>query len=219
VQVKEFEDDRIFPKCSGYGLTRSREWFIQEYLADVAIEDYKIDVVHSESSGTNPWERECPYFNTKHALRFINPRNGKTISYTQGLPYLNMEWEFVGLNRRPVSDDLIARFPDLANGWTKQELQRMKKFLHAKEIIFDGKLRLLPAKAEDFRNETPVANTKANLAELEGHISGGRIPILKDETKERLMQLAREYEVRFHGRLLDEEPKPRREEQPGLFGP
>jgi hypothetical protein len=203
----------LFPNCSGYGMKRDRLWFIQEHLSETVNDPLKIEIARSTDYAANPWETKCPYYKTKHPTPFADPSTGQTVLLPKGTPYIDMDFKFTRRNPRPISDDVIDHHPEIANGWTKKELLTMKKFLHAKEMIFDGKLRLMPAQADILSVNVTVSNAETLVHQVESHIKAGRIPILKDETKRKIIESAQRHEQHTYGHLLSE----KRKEPPSLF--
>jgi hypothetical protein len=88
--------------------------------------------------------------------------------------------------RRPITDDIIEGFSDIANGWSKTELKEMQQLLCGTPVILDGCLRIMPALPGDPRWErTSVRPLSVHtlMCQSEGHARAGRIPILKESTK------------------------------------
>jgi hypothetical protein len=99
-------------------------------------------------------------------------------------------------------DTLIERHPEIANGWTKEWMRQMKGFLSGTAVILGGLLRVLPAPADAIPVTRTVSATEHFLEMAEGHIRAGRLPVLKNSTKEGLLEKARQYEIKEYGRPL-----------------
>ncbi len=158
----------------------------------------------------------------KHPTKWLVPRTGDERIFPTGTKYLplNYDWAVSGKGRRPVWGDVIDHFPMLANGWSKTDLQTMKQFLKGMVVIFDGQLRLIPAIADQLKIASTVTSTCYLLQQLEPHIQAARIPVLKEETKRKLLEQAERFDISQYGNPLSQRrsPKQRGEEGPGLFG-
>ena len=125
-------------------------------------------------------------------------------------PYIPLSYHWISAkgDRRPVWADIITKLPEIANGWERSELQSMKDFLHAQPVIIGSCLRLMPPAADQIQVATTVQQTETLLARVETHIQAGRIPILKDETKQSLLaqsRAVRDSDIRGPVTLADEE--------------
>jgi hypothetical protein len=103
-------------------------------------------------------------------------------------------------------DEVIDKHPEIATGWTKETLRQMKDFLGGKIVILGGYLRILPPKANAIQVKTTVIATEHLLHLAEGHIDAGRLPLLKDATKQVLLEKARQWEIDQYGQPLRREP-------------
>lgn len=101
-----------------------------------------------------------------------------------------------------VWSDVIARHAEIANGWTDADLAEMKSLLTGTPMILDGRLRLMPARAKHMKIDQPVATVREMVAKAEVHMQAGRIPILKQETLDGLIEAAKQREIERYGRPL-----------------
>ena len=85
-------------------------------------------------------------------------------------------------------------------------MQSLRPFLNATAMIFDGKLRLLPAKPDDISPTMPVSSVQRLLDEADAHIRAGRIAILGPDAKQKIIQRAKEHEIHTYDHLLDQQP-------------
>ena len=79
---------------------------------------------------------------------------------------------------------------------------QMKDSFCGQAVILGGLLRVLPHAAFVTQAKGTVSATEHFLRMAEVHIQAGRVPVLKASTKERLLEKAREGELRQYGRLL-----------------
>jgi hypothetical protein len=190
VQVEEFTD--VFWHCSGVGLRRDRQWFASQHLSERLRGPGSYVPIWMATPGDrqfDPWEKDCPYSATEHPSRWHGSNGVQTLD--RGTKFLPLEytWQKQGrpATKHPVWEDVIQRFPEIANGWTEGAIRSMRQFLSAQAMILDGRLRLMPSRADEL---TPVGTRRAAeelLAEADKHISAGRLPILKNETRERIL--------------------------------
>ena len=61
---------------------------------------------------------------------------------------------------------------------------------------------MLPSSPEKINIEMPVSSVERLLSEADEHIQQGRFPVLKEQTRERLIEKAKEYEVKTYGKRL-----------------
>jgi hypothetical protein len=54
-----------------------------------------------------------------------------------------------------------------------------------------------------------VSTAAALLEQAEGHIRAGRVPMLRDETKAKIIQLAEQYELKQYGKVVSRQAKPK----------
>ncbi|MGO8752428.1 MAG: competence protein CoiA [Thermoguttaceae bacterium] len=209
VQVERFTDR--FPDCSGVGYARNRDWFVTEYLADCLREGARVIPIPSDDEPkANPWENRCPYYSIKHPTRWIESSTGEQRLVPAGakcMP-LNWVWKAAGKNR-PFFHDIIDQFPDLCLGWTKPELQAMLDLLSGTAVMFEGRLRVMPQTPDKMRVRMTVSTAAALLKQAEEHIRAGRVPVLRDETKAKIIQLAEHYEIEQYGKVVSGHAKPK----------
>jgi hypothetical protein len=105
-----------------------------------------------------------------------------------------------------MADAIVETLPDIANGWSKPSLREMEHLLAGDPLIFEGRLRVMPAipGSPRWRSRRAVSplSLHALLAAADEHALAGRIPLLKEATKraiaERTYALARrEYRSAF----------------------
>jgi len=143
----------------------------------------------------------------EHATRWHDASVGAIRLIAKGTPYIPLDYVWKRRSeRRPVWADVIDKLPRLANGWRADNLRRMMAFLKGEPMIFDGFLKLLPAPASKITIEQTIGSVKQLLDQGEEHVLGGRIPVLKPETKALLLERAERHELRQYGRLLEDDP-------------
>jgi len=215
VEVEEFTS--AIAKMDGFGRTRSREWFADRFLADRLREG-----ATPQSFGSNvqcKWHKDMRYSQTRHASRWQDPDTNEIVTIPKGALCIPLNWCFKRTGESPVHEweRIIDEHAQLANGWTKQELTAMKDFLNGELLILDGSLRVMPAPVEKINVKMTVSATRDHLVRLERHVAAGRIPILKDSTKEQLLKGAEAYERSQYGGLLASQRKAPRDQQHQLF--
>ena len=187
VQVTRHTDS--FDLCSGFGIVRSHAWFAEQLLSSV-LKPYKdIDLAAPDETLQDPWQDEVPYWTSKEVTEWLFAN--KRVKVPEGEAYLILNY----LNASGDSfvwRDVIAKYPDLANGWSVADLERMREFLKADVVILRGGLRLLPTSIRDISySAANKEQTRLLLIELEGHIAAGRIPMLEESAKDHLLTIAK----------------------------
>ena len=183
-------------KMNGFGKVRSRQWFAEQYL------DLRSKPPATLDSRPIRWLKDRRYSFTAHSTSWNHPQSQSVLTIPKGSAYLPMNWYQVGVPRIFEWERIIDQHAELANGWTKETLPRMERFLNGKIIVLDGQLRLMPSAAASIAVVNTVAETVAIIAELETHAAAGRIPIPKDSTKELLLRAAEQFEERTSGRRI-----------------
>lgn len=205
VEVEEFTS--AIAKMDGFGRTRSREWFADQFLADRLREG--ATPRSFRSSVQCKWHKDMRYGRTKHASRWQDPSTNDVFTIPKGALYIPLNWYFkrTGEPRVYEWERIIDEHEQLANGWTRQELTAMKNFLNGELLILDGSLRVMPAPVGKISVNMTVSATRDHLARLEHHVAAGRIAILKDSTKEEFISSAEAYERREYGDLLEHQSR------------
>lgn len=204
-EVEQFTD--AVTMVSGFGLARSRDWFVDTFLSDVRQPRSNAGGGFiPEASETYPWGRKSPIWKLKHDTKWIEPSTGETVTYKKWAEFLWLRYgSRTGEEGRETVWDyeaLIDHHADIANGWTKEGLRQMKEFFCGRAIILGGLLRVLPSPADAIPVLTSVTATEHLLQLAEEHIRVGRLPVLKDSTKEGLREKARQWDMSQYGRLL-----------------
>lgn len=178
VEVESF--NKSIPRLSGYGHTRSRQWFADQFLYDKS-------PVNLSSNADKRWSRHSRYETTPYASKWNDaiagvltiPKNSLCIPLELYRKYGSNadEWEWI-----------IDEQPALANGWTVQCLRSMKELLCGNVMILDGLIRLMPSPAAQFHNEYTSGTVEKLIGEMEVHIAAGRIPILQESAKQKLRE-------------------------------
>jgi hypothetical protein len=205
VQVNQFTD--AITLVSGYGGDRSREWFATTFLSDVRQPGSSAGGLFIPVGGrSNPWERKSPVWKLKHDTKWLNPVTSHVVTYPKRTEYIKLNYAHWNAGDSQSKwydyDLLIDHHPEIANGWTKDGLRHMKNLFNGTAIILGGLLRVLPAPATSISVNLSVGSTEQLLALAEGHIRAGRLPVLKDSTKEGLIEKAKLREMQLYGRLI-----------------
>jgi hypothetical protein len=199
VQVERFTD--AIALVSGFGLARSREWFADAFLSDVRQPGSGGGGLFLPEGGAkSPWDRKAPVRALKHDTKWIDPRSGRAVTYGKWTKYIQVNGcaDKAGelQKKRWDHDNVIDRHPELANGWTKEGLRQMLDFFGGTAVILGGLLRVLPPPAASIPVTGTARATEHLLRLAEGHIQAGRLPVLKESTKEGLLEKARQGDVR-----------------------
>ena len=197
VEVEAFS--KAVAKMDGFGRTRSREWFAERYLSDRLRDGATPQSFRS--SRQCRWYKHERYKRTEHASRWNDPETNIPATFPKDSICMPLNWYFTQTGKPPVDEwkRIVDQHPQVANGWTKDELDAMRQFLSGKIMILDGFLRLMPSPPEKIKVEMTASDMRAKLDRVEEHIAAGRIPILKETTKQQLLKNAEAYEKRRYG--------------------
>ena len=202
VQVDCFTDD--ITMVSGFGTVRSRAWFADQYLSDVRRSSTSVDEQFlPERNPSDPWSKKSPVWKLKFPTRWYLPNTTEIVTYPKWTEYIKLNYQrwIKGHSDKKWHDYelVIDNHPDIANGWTREDLAQMKEFLSGTAIILGGLLRVLPSAADKLGANQTVAATTRLLELAEQHIKAGRLPILKASTKDAILQKAKEREAWLYG--------------------
>ena len=216
VEVEEFTT--AVARMDGFGRTRSREWFADRFLADRLQEG--ATPLSFRSNAQCKWHKDMRYSRTTHASRWQDPDTNEAVTIPTGSLCIPLNWYFTSPGKPWIYEweRIIDEHEQLANGWTKQELNAMKQFLSGDLLILDGLLRVMPSPVGKISVNLTVSATRDHLARVEQHVAAGRLPILKEQTKEELISSAEAYERREYGDLLESQSRQKAsDQQPRLF--
>lgn len=201
VEVEQFTD--TITMVSGFGVVRTREWFVNTFLSAVRQPESRTDAPFvPERDRSTPWDTKSPAWKLKHDTQWIDPNTGRVVTRPKWTEYIKldyMHWTRGDSQNKWYDYDLVIdRHPDIANGWTKDGLRQMMDFLGGTAAILGGLLRVLPSPATNIPAPPSVSSAKHLLAIAEGHILAGRLPVLRQTTKSGLIEKAREHAMRFY---------------------
>ena len=199
VEVECFTD--IFDKFSGFGRLRDRSWFTSEYLSQVMRPENTTSHAPNGRLRADTWRGKQPWRLTDNPSRWRHPESGNEYLIPAKSLYLPMNYKWPG-HPGDVWSDVIARHSEIANGWTDAEFAEMRNLLTATPMILDGRLRLMPARAESMKVEHTATMIRGWIAKAEGHMQAGRIPLLKSSTLESLAKRATLNEIEKYGQPL-----------------
>jgi hypothetical protein len=216
--VERFTDS--ISMVSGFGLVRSREWFAEAFLSDVRQPGHSADEqLIPEAKASDPWAGKNPVWTLKYATKWIDPASNRALTYRKWTEYIMLtQGRYIVGDSQNVTwdcDVVIDRHPEIANGWTKDELRQMKDFFMGPTVILGGLLRLLPPNL--MKMERTVSSTEFFLRLAEGHARAGRLPIMEESEKKRLLELAKQYEIREFKRPMRPEARQSEPKQKSLF--
>jgi Competence protein CoiA-like family len=200
VEVECFTD--TFDKFSGFGRLRDQRWFAEQHLSDVLKPKSKAFVrTPNGRLGADRWRGKQPWRLTENPSRWRNPTTGNDYLIPAKSVYLPMNYKWKG-HPGSVWSDVIARHSEIANGWTDSDLTEIRTLLTATPMILDGRLRLMPARAEFMKVEQSAATVRRWIANADTHMHAGRIPLLKPSTLDALVKRAEEREIEKYGQPL-----------------
>lgn len=201
VEVISFND--LFTKCHGVGYIRSYEYFFDTFLSEVRRKNYHFKVAFSpkKKQTVSPWLSSRPYKKTKFLMKWKHS-NGESWKLEKGTLYFPIIKAIRKRTKENLSTEFINEFPTEANGWSSSQLDRIKILLRGEVAIIKGKLRIIPMSAKYMKPCKTINEVRKLIEDIRGHIEAGRIPILKESTFEKLIILAKEYEISKYGELL-----------------
>ena len=144
----------------------------------------------------------------------MDPQLGQEITIPKDTNCLPLTWQLenAGEDWENEWERLISNHPGLSIGWTKNELVKTRDILEAKIMILDGYLRLMPSSVDSINVKATVSEVKIRLQRIDEHIAAGRLPKLKDSTKQQLIKAAEDHERRTYGRLISEPVQSRKKD-------
>jgi hypothetical protein len=189
IEVEEFS--KAVARFDGFGWTRSREWFAKRYLSG-RLRD-------GTSPKSFPSSRQCRcckkrrrYKKTQDASRWNDPETNTIVTIPKDSIFIPCTYQFIPSGKQPIDEweRIVDQLPQIANGWTKDELDKMKQLLNGTIMILDRVLRLMPSSPEREVKMT-AREMQAKLDHVEEHIAAGRIPILEETMKRQLIESAK----------------------------
>ncbi len=205
VEVETFA--KTFDKFSGYGLLRDQNWFANQFLSDVVRPNITF-AAHSDGRlAADRWPGKQPWRLTDNPSRWRDPSTGSVYTLPAKSLYLPMNYKWNSSDGR-VWSDVIRDHDGLANGWIESDLSDMKSLLTGIPMILNGRLRVMPSPAKQMQVEHTVSTIQHWIAKADAHMHAGRIPLIKPQTFESLVDRAKKREVETYGRLLKPELKP-----------
>ena len=152
------------------------------------------------------WHKNMRFGRTEFPTQWCDASTNSTELIPKDTICIPLDWCFKPRGGPHVNEweRLIDSHPEVANGWTKEDLKLMAKYLKAKPMILNGVLRLMPSPVDQMPCDMTVSAVMHQLQKVERHIAAGRIPVLKESTKNALIARAREYEVRTYGAPLSQ---------------
>lgn len=206
VEVESFTE--VMPYLSGFGRTRTPEWFVEHFLSQKLRSGVSIPPRGME--GTR-WSKHHRFDILDHASRWIDPETGNTVVIPKSAVAIQLNWYSPQKSGPNIFEweRLIEKHPRIANGWTKEELLATQSFLRGKIMLIDGYLRVMPSLPGEIPVEMTIAAAHVQFGRVESHIAAGRVPILREETMALLLEKARQYEERrFGGVRTPQKPDP-----------
>lgn len=191
IQVERFIEN-VIEGASGYGLLRNRSWFVDQYLRDRVTAHpgpppAPEDSLLREWSANRPAGERMPY-----PTRWCRPDTSAEQVLAKHEKYLPLNYRWILDGReQDAADRIIEQCPEIANGWTAVELAAMRRALGGFVAILDGLLRLVPSTCEELSRRPAASEPPDFAARVEAHVRAGRIPCLRQETREVVAGMAR----------------------------
>lgn len=215
IEVESFTS--VLDKFSGFGRMRHRGWFASEYFIGCMQSGWKPPEVNAHVNFADRWRGKQPWRLTEFASKWRDPTTGNEILLPQKSLHIPLTYAWRG-HQGPVWSDIISNHPEIANGWSVEDLKEMQLLLNGTPMILSGQLRVMPARSDQIKVKQTVATVRHLLQKAQVHMDAGRIPILRPETQQCLVEKAKQHEIDQYGRLLhpDADEK-KKESQRGLF--
>jgi hypothetical protein len=124
-------------------------------------------------------------------------RNGQKEMIPKDTQFLELEYYWINRTTRHATEAyerIIEKHPGVAAGWTLEEFEEMKHFLCAQPVIIEGKLRLIPSAAAQLYVNCNSVRAHELLTKCNVHIEAGRVPVIKDETRQHILKLASQFD-------------------------
>lgn len=216
IEVESFTS--VLDKFSGFGRLRDRGWFASEYFAECMKADWTPPPVNTDVKFADWWRGKQPWRLTEFPSRWRDAATGNEILLPQKTLYIPLTYKWRD-HPGPVWSDVISDHREIANGWTVEELKEMQLLLNGTPMILNGQLRVMPARAEEINVSQTVGTVRRLLEKAQVHMDQGRIPILRPETSQGLVEKAKQREIEKYGGLLepDSGSKEGIDRQRGLF--
>jgi len=198
IQVERFVE-KVIDGVDGYGLVRDRSWIVDQFLDDRVDGTVRVepppdreDRLLKEWSSNRP-ARETMPFQTRwcRADTSVEHVLERHKSY---LP-LNYFWRLTDGRKESAVDRVIAHCPEIANGWTTEEIAAMRRGLGGFVAILDGLLRLVPSSCEELSRRPAKSEPPDFPSRVDSHIAAGRIPVLQEKTRAEIVRLAMSIQV------------------------
>lgn len=209
---------RLLDKFSGYGQLRSRKWFASKYLAGCMRSAWNPKDDKPGREYADWWRGKQPWRLTDFPTKWRDPASGGALLIPKKTPYIPLSYRWRG-HAEPVWAEIISAHPQIANGWEPRELNDMLKLLAGMPMIIRGSLRVMPARPEHNEVAQAAPTIQRWLEKAQGHMAAGRIPILRPETQQLLLEKVKQRQVDglTAGVSKDVVPKERSNPQRGLF--
>jgi len=199
IEVETFSD--VLHRFSGFGRLRDREWFVSEYLAGCLRPGWTPQAATAGRKFANSWRGKQPWRLTHFASRWRDPATGNEFLVPRRALYVPLRYKWRS-HPGPVTSDIISNHPEIANGWTDEDLNEMRLLLNGTPMILEGLLRVMPARPEHIDVKQTVGTVQNWLAKAQEHMNVGRIPLLRPETQRGLLEKAKQHEIEKYGQLL-----------------
>ncbi len=199
IEVERFTND--FDKLSGFGIRRDRHWFEEKFLASCLKRPISPSVALASIDFADWWQGKQPWRLTEFPSIWRDQASGNDFLIPEKSLYLPLEYKWKS-HPEPVWGDVISIHPEIANGWTIPDFKRMLGFLCGTPMILHGRLRVMPRRAEHITVTNPLTAIKFGIEQARLHMKFGRVPILRSETEQMLLEKAKQYEIATYGRPL-----------------
>lgn len=207
----------VLDKFSGFGRLRHRAWFASAYLVDCMVPGWIPPDVNTNVKFADWWRDKQPWRLTDFPSKWRDPATGNEFLVPEKSLYIPLNYKWRG-HSESVWADIISAHSEIANGWSVRELKEMLLLLGGCAMILEGQLRVMPPPANRITVNQTVATVRQLLDKAQCHMDAGRIPILRKETQDGIVEQAKKLEIEKYGQLLNPEKRSQGgDRQRGLF--
>jgi hypothetical protein len=201
IEVEAFT--RHLDRLAGYGICRTRDWFRARFLDSVIAAPQIPPPPGRAQILFSHWEgKHCPYRRMEHPTRWRATTTESEHLLPAGEPYVPLEyiWKLSDGTRVAASAYVAKEMPQLANGWTALDVEKIRTWLSGRRVIIGGLMRVIPQHVASLEPFAASESMSEVIAQLSSHIAAGRVPVLKPVTLETISGLVRPEGWMPHGR-------------------
>ncbi len=200
---------------SGVGRIRTRDWFINRFFRNY-LNKHNADVPVIPARARERWHR---LDTVGVPTTWIEPGCSTEYTLPIGSPIhrLNYRWILPSSEQELAATRFIATAPELANGWTEETMQEMLDHLRGYAAVVEGRLRIIPVRGYGLYDHLTPTQIRDVLPTIDAHIAAGRLPVMDDRVRNRLLAQAEEHQRRYVQPNVAPPRTRTREPEPELF--